>query len=59
MDTGLCLRRLRRENRRLIAYMEQLAEHYTEPQLERLTDIFVDCSHYEGMFWEMAWNGEL
>ena len=47
------------ENRRLIAYMEQLAEHYTEPQLERLTDIFVDCSHYEGMFWEMAWNGEL
>ena len=47
------------ENRRLIAYMEQLAEHYTEPQLERLIDIFVDCSHYEGMFWEMAWNGEL
>ena len=47
------------ENRRLIAYMEKLAEHYTDPQLERLTDIFVDCSLYEGMFWEMAWNGEL
>ena len=47
------------ENRRLIAYMEQLAEHYTDPQLKRLTDIFVDCSLYEGMFWEMAWNGEL
>ena len=39
--------------------MEQLAEHYTDPQLERLTDIFVDCSLYEGMFWEMAWTGEL
>lgn len=47
------------ENRRLVAYMEQLSAHYTEPQLQRLTDIFVACSRYEGMFWDMAWNEEM
>ena len=44
------------ENRKLVAYMERLSEDYTEPQLARLTDIFVACSRYEGMFWDMAWN---
>lgn len=29
------------ENRKLVAYMERLSEGYTEPQLARLTDIFV------------------
>ena len=29
---------------------------YTEPQLARLTDIFIACSRYESMFWDMAWN---
>ena len=27
-----------------------------EPQLAHLTDIFVDCSRFEAMFWDMAWN---
>ncbi len=44
------------ENRNLVAYMERLSEGYTEQQLQRLTDIFVACSRYEGMFWDMAWN---
>ena len=44
------------ENRKLVAYMERLSEGYTESQLARLTDIFVACSRYESMFWDMAWN---
>lgn len=44
------------ENQRLIALMERLSADYTELQLQRLTDIFVDCSRYEAMFWDMAWN---
>ena len=35
---------------------ERLSEGYTESQLARLTDIFVACSRYESMFWDMAWN---
>ena len=44
------------ENQRLIALMERLSADYTEAQLQRLTDIFVTCSRYEAMFWDMAWN---
>lgn len=44
------------ENRKLVAYMERLSEGYTESQLARLTNIFVACSRYESMFWDMAWN---
>ena len=44
------------ENQRLIALMERLSADYTEVQLQRLTDIFVACSRYEAMFWDMAWN---
>ena len=44
------------ENHRLIALMERLSGDYTEEQLQRLTDIFVACSRYEAMFWDMAWN---
>ena len=47
------------DNCKLIAYMERLAEHYTEAQLAHLIDIFVACSRYEGMFWDMAWNEEM
>lgn len=44
------------ENRRLIQLMERLSAHYTEAQLGRLEEIFVACSRYEAMFWDMAWN---
>ena len=47
------------ENVRLTALMEKLAEGYSEQQLQHLTDIFVDCSRYEAMFWDMAWNGAM
>lgn len=44
------------ENVRLTDLMERLTAGYSEQQLRHLTDIFVDCSRYEGMFWDMAWN---
>ena len=44
------------ENVRLTDLMERLTAGYSEQQLRHLTDIFLDCSRYEGMFWDMAWN---
>ena len=26
---------------------------------EELKEVFVNCSRYEGMFWDMAWNMEM
>ena len=43
----------------MTALMEQLAAGYPEKRQARLTDIFVACSRYEAMFWDMAWNGEM
>ena len=40
----------------LLNMTNQLTQHYTEPQLQHLTDIFLACSRYELAFWEMAWN---
>lgn len=47
------------ENVRLTALMERLTEGYSEHQLQHLTDIFVACSRYEAMFWDMAWSGAM
>ena len=44
------------ENQRLIALMERLSADYTDTQRQHLVDIFVACSRYEAMFWDMAWN---
>lgn len=43
-------------NRALVQLTEQLTANYTEKQLNRLCDIFVACSRYEAMFWDMAWT---
>ncbi|MGM9613309.1 MAG: thiaminase II [Butyricicoccus sp.] len=43
----------------LIDLMEKLAEGYSEARIERLVEIFVDCSRFEGMFWDMAWKMEM
>ena len=42
----------------LVALMERLATGYSEQQIQHLIDIFIACSRYEAMFWDMAWNGE-
>ena len=46
-------------NEALIALTERLTADYSEAQLQHLCDIFVICSRYEAMFWDMAWRMEL
>lgn len=43
-------------NQILIELTERLTAGYSEEQLAWLTDIFVNCSRYEGAFWDMAWE---
>ena len=43
-------------NQGLIDLMNQLAENVSDEQLERLKEIFVNCSRYELGFWDMAWE---
>ena len=34
----------------------QLTKDYTEKQIQHLIDIFVACSRYELVFWQMSWD---
>lgn len=40
----------------LLDTLNALTEHYTEPQLTHLVDVFVACSRYELAFWQMSWE---
>ena len=42
-----------------IDLVNSLTENYTKEQLENLEKIIVNCSRYEYMFWDMAWNKEM
>lgn len=44
------------ENHALSALVDRLTEDYSERQLVRLEEIFVNCSRYEALFWDMAWE---
>lgn len=46
-------------NEALIALMERLTADYSEAQLQHLCDVFVLCSRYEALFWDMAWEMKL
>ena len=48
-----------KENDMTIDLVNSLTENYTEEQLENLEKIIVNCSRYEYMFWDMAWNKEM
>ena len=43
-------------NAGLIDLMNRLARDAGSEQLQRLTDIFCNCSRYELGFWDMAWE---
>ncbi|MCR6544086.1 thiaminase II [Dehalobacterium formicoaceticum] len=45
-------------NDALLVMMDSLARDYSEDQIQNLMTIFVNCSLYERMFWDMAWNME-
>lgn len=46
-------------NDALIEWMERFAEGYSEAKIARLVEIFVDCSRFESLFWDMAWGMEM
>lgn len=43
-------------NRVLEDLTEDLIADCSNEQFERLKDIFINCSRYEGSFWDMAWE---
>jgi thiaminase/transcriptional activator TenA len=45
-----------KENVALMAHLDRLTEYYTEQQIQHLIDIFVACSRYEELFWDMSWE---
>ncbi len=43
-------------NKELIDITEALTSDYSEKRLNKLKEIFINCSRYESMFWDMAWE---
>lgn len=46
-------------NEWLLALVNKHAEGISAAQKEKLIDIFVNTSRYEGLFWDMAYKGEM
>lgn len=42
----------------LLDLVNNIAKHLSEKELDRLKEIFINCSKYELMFWDMAYNKE-
>ncbi|AKA69648.1 thiaminase II [Clostridium scatologenes] len=42
----------------LLDLVNNIAKHLSEKELDRLNEIFINCSKYELMFWDMAYNKE-
>lgn len=43
-------------NRILIDLTEKLTADMNEAQLAHIKSVFINCSRYEGLFWDMAWE---
>lgn len=43
-------------NKMLIDLTEKLTADLNAEQLEHVKEIFINCSRYEGLFWDMAWE---
>ena len=43
----------------LLDLVNNIAKHLSEKELNRLKEIFINCSKYELMFWDMAYNKEM
>ncbi len=39
--------------------VDRLGKGYSEEQIQNLEKILINCSRYEYMFWDMAWNKEM
>lgn len=56
---GYCSKEYEKDNEEILALVDELGEAYTKEQIENLKKIFINCSRYEAMFWEMAYKKEL
>ena len=46
-------------NNQIINLVNKLTVGFSEKEIENLKEIFVNCSRYEYMFWDMAFNEEM
>ena len=49
----------RESNTTIIELVDRLTKDYTDEQIKNLEEIIINCSRYEYMFWDMAWNKEM
>ena len=47
------------ENEKLIAALNTVTKTASQTELQRLREIFVNCSRYELTFWDMAWQQKI
>lgn len=43
----------------ILYLVDLLGENISRKRVEELKEIFVNCSRYEAMFWDMSWNMEM
>lgn len=43
-------------NAKMVSYINELSENYSEKRKERLIEIFVKSSEFETRFWDLSWN---
>ncbi len=46
-------------NEEILSLVDTLGRNISEKQLENLKTIFINCSQYEAMFWDMAYRKEM
>lgn len=46
-------------NDEILYLVNTLGDGISRRRVEELKEVFVNCSRYEGMFWDMAWNMEM
>ncbi len=49
----------KKSNDDIINFVDSLTTNYTKQQLAYICEIMINCSKYEAMFWDMAYNMEL
>lgn len=55
---GYASEKYAQENVYLLDMLDEVSKDFTPKQIENIKDIFVNCSKYELMFWDMAWRKE-
>ena len=46
-------------NDEILYLVNTLGEQISRARVAELKEVFVNCSRYEAMFWDMAWNMEM